>query len=101
MVNGIGERHKKVSGESIRHCREEETIKSMSHLANMQGKSGRQQSDSGLNGRQDKNQKEKMPTSSSHGMPNTRSTVHFLKNGENPENLTELPPQFRFKGRIL
>jgi len=59
----------------------------------------RQQGDSGLNDKQDKNQKEKMPTSPSHGMPNTRSTVHFLKNGENPENLTELPPQFRFRGR--
>jgi len=59
----------------------------------------RQQSDSGLNDKQDTDQEQKMPASPSHEMPNTRSTVHFLKNGENPENLTELPPQFRFKGR--
>jgi hypothetical protein len=38
--------------------------------------------DSGLNDKQDKNQKKKMPTSPSHEMPNTRSTVHFLKNGK-------------------
>jgi hypothetical protein len=60
----------------------------------------KQQGDSGLNDKQDKTQKEKMPASPCHGMPNTRSTMHFLKNGENLENLIDLSTKPLLRGRI-